>query len=925
MENLLLNDTISKSNKKVVRFPNNDSIVSAYIDPPNPWKNDKQYTNEEILIAYENACKKLDIKPLLEIILQIKALPIQHIGRLSCLHLKNLKLNCKHVEALEEVLNRVRFVTIDLENALKNDEACSNLLESIEYYESCLHLVLRRNRDAYLYTWKSLCHMIRKSSFLETLDCSNSNLMQFAFLPFARSVKLNHSITTLDLSNCNLSGKSLTFLVSGLKGNHVLRNLYLKSNRLVLRDILILRELLSRDKNNPNETVINDDRQVGGNRSNVTHFDLSFNPIQDMGFKELCSALLFQICRINFNQATSSSLGDSAHQANNTFNYSSEGITMDEGGVVDPNQDSPISATAHQADLEPSAANKEECKKDTSILPDFQMYDREWEPINSSNNSSAREDDFLEVNPSSPHLPASYDNDISFTDLLYTRHSKADPESKSNAITTNLIIDDESFIDTTVSHPLNIHAEEIAGTNRENDMSNVNEMNLKYTDYISVHHKPHTLSLSDHSSNKVKEVPFSFKDSIHMCLKSPPPFNDSFLSDFDPDNSLLSIDTESDPSLDIDQGDREDTDKLKGWTGPQKVAIIKGHTEGDPADIGDSDTSQTRECGNKSEGYDNGDQNYRHFDGFVEDDLESPTFNESNTRGRVDKINGHFLFVQGSSEDSGLIDHPASTNDNHSGMTVPQEGTDKLEGINANRMLNIENSDNLINRVKFGCVSRLVLVKCQLSFKSMAHLDYYMSHPLCQLRSLNLSDNSIGDKGISLLKSCLLKNISLKRLVLNQCKLSDESAITLAEILGVHHDNIPFNSSRQTTVNGLSHLDLRSNPDISLAGVLALAKAMKYNRSILYLALFNNDCLKNNQNPICDPKNEFVKNQQIQNNNHSTDDPTAGNWDASSINDKQILTIGDAKCSFDENKSPNENSSVNIEFIVSIPNFCLLL
>ncbi|KAI8338966.1 hypothetical protein BC941DRAFT_421740 [Chlamydoabsidia padenii] len=92
------------------------------------------------------------------------------------------------------------------------------------------------------------------------------------------------------------------------------------------------------------------------------------------------------------------------------------------------------------------------------------------------------------------------------------------------------------------------------------------------------------------------------------------------------------------------------------------------------------------------------------------------------------------------------------------------------------------------------------------------------------LETLDLSINPLmrgSDKGIHALKSALLRNDTLRQLVLTNTDLDATAAIMIAEVL-------PMNTA-------LTRLDLSQNPSISLAGILALSVSVKMNRTITFL------------------------------------------------------------------------------------------
>ncbi|CAG8717492.1 5083_t:CDS:10, partial [Funneliformis mosseae] len=107
------------------------------------------------------------------------------------------------------------------------------------------------------------------------------------------------------------------------------------------------------------------------------------------------------------------------------------------------------------------------------------------------------------------------------------------------------------------------------------------------------------------------------------------------------------------------------------------------------------------------------------------------------------------------------------------------------------------------------------------------------------LKELHMQENRIDPKGLAILadglnpvggpssegiiaiRNGLSLNTTLKGLFLSNINLSSEGAIAIAEYL--------------PETNSLVHLDLTSNPDIDIAGVLALAVSIKMNHSVRVL------------------------------------------------------------------------------------------
>ncbi|XGW01027.1 hypothetical protein V3C99_013743 [Haemonchus contortus] len=107
---------------------------------------------------------------------------------------------------------------------------------------------------------------------------------------------------------------------------------------------------------------------------------------------------------------------------------------------------------------------------------------------------------------------------------------------------------------------------------------------------------------------------------------------------------------------------------------------------------------------------------------------------------------------------------------------------------------------------------------------------------LCEnshLETLNIGSNPLGEMGVQRLRPALGGNVSnLHRIGLQSTQMNCQSAILLAECLA---DN-----------STLIRVDLRDNPGIGSAGLLALHSAMKINRSISLLNLDQSCILASN-------------------------------------------------------------------------------
>ncbi|KAI8642699.1 hypothetical protein BD408DRAFT_443243 [Parasitella parasitica] len=117
----------------------------------------------------------------------------------------------------------------------------------------------------------------------------------------------------------------------------------------------------------------------------------------------------------------------------------------------------------------------------------------------------------------------------------------------------------------------------------------------------------------------------------------------------------------------------------------------------------------------------------------------------------------------------------------------------------------------------------LNLSDCQINYEGLSLLSNALGDNH-RLEELDLSINPLGhdsDEGILALKNALTRNSCLQSLNLSETQLGSSTAIALAEAL-------PENTS-------LCRLDLSKNPDIDMAGVLALAISIKMNHTLTFL------------------------------------------------------------------------------------------
>nr|XP_040016190.1 protein phosphatase 1 regulatory subunit 37 [Gasterosteus aculeatus aculeatus] len=265
------NDKHKPSSKRVT-FPSDEDIISGAVEPKDPWRHAQNVTMEEILSSYKQACQKLNCKPIPKVLKQIQELK-DLTQRNECFDLKGEKLDYKACESLEEILKRVQFKVIDLEQTNLDEDGASALFDMIEYYESATHLNISFNKHIGTRGWQAAAHMMRKTSSLQYLDARNTPLLDHSAPFVARALRISGSLAVLHLENAGLSGRPLMLLATALKMNMNLRELYLADNKLNgLQDSAQLGNLLKFNYN-------------------IQILDLRNNHILDSGLAYVCDGL----------------------------------------------------------------------------------------------------------------------------------------------------------------------------------------------------------------------------------------------------------------------------------------------------------------------------------------------------------------------------------------------------------------------------------------------------------------------------------------------------------------------------------------------------------------------------------------------------------------------------------------------------------
>nr|CAD7399197.1 unnamed protein product [Timema cristinae] len=226
-----------------VSFPKEEHLVTGYLEPANPWEYAENVTRDDLLTMYGASCERHGTCPLPRVLKQLEELDLDAV-RCECLNLRGEPLGPLHCECLEEVLKRLQFVSIDLENTGIDDEAATILFDMMEYYESTTRVNISGNKNIGGPGWKACANMIKKMRCLVELDARNVTLNEQYMPIFMRPIRLGTNLEILHLDNCNLTGRPIIMLAAGLKLNSSLRELYLADNSLNSSDAIQLGGLL---------------------------------------------------------------------------------------------------------------------------------------------------------------------------------------------------------------------------------------------------------------------------------------------------------------------------------------------------------------------------------------------------------------------------------------------------------------------------------------------------------------------------------------------------------------------------------------------------------------------------------------------------------------------------------------------------------
>ncbi|XP_074108925.1 uncharacterized protein LOC141533780 [Cotesia typhae] len=259
-----------------VSFPDDDHLITGYLEPANPWEQAHGVTLESLLRAYEESCKKHGCIPLKNVISQLEKLDLtSNNERHPELSLKNEELTKATSEPLEEIFRRLQFVKIDLESSGLDDESAETLFDIFEYYESANHINISHNGNIGARGWLACGLMIKRTLCLEQLDIRDIVLTQQHMNILKRPLQFAAHLQTLKLENCGLAGRAFVILAAALKVCTGLKELHLADNNLAKCDAVLLGGMLK----------INHHLQL---------LDVSNNNLQDDGVKEILKGLIAQ-------------------------------------------------------------------------------------------------------------------------------------------------------------------------------------------------------------------------------------------------------------------------------------------------------------------------------------------------------------------------------------------------------------------------------------------------------------------------------------------------------------------------------------------------------------------------------------------------------------------------------------------------------
>ncbi|CAM1308730.1 PPP1R37 (predicted) [Pycnogonum litorale] len=260
-----LNVSKKKTLSRRVSFPEDDGLVTGYLEPPVPWLKSVEMCAEDVIGSYRESCKKHNVAPSQKIISQIK-----EIKTFDCrnekLDLSGEYLDPAHCEALEEIFKRIQFIHVNLEACYLEDVGSMALFDMFEFYESVTHLNISRNTSIASRGWHACSRMLKKTPCVEYLNASYTAFDKHCLAIVCHALRLGSNLSVLNLEGCDITGKTLTILVAALKMNTTISELNLSNNKLKTTDGQELRSLLN-------------------SNSHLKALNLHMNSLQDAGIR----------------------------------------------------------------------------------------------------------------------------------------------------------------------------------------------------------------------------------------------------------------------------------------------------------------------------------------------------------------------------------------------------------------------------------------------------------------------------------------------------------------------------------------------------------------------------------------------------------------------------------------------------------------
>ncbi|PIO56608.1 hypothetical protein TELCIR_21992, partial [Teladorsagia circumcincta] len=162
-----------------------------------------------MLSSYRRACQNLGIATITSVERQIEG----------------ERISAAQMEALEEILRRVQFDSLDFEYTFLDDDAAIALSEMLEFYESAHKLNLSFNKQITVRGWTDVFKSVKNSNSLHMLNLRYTSLSEKSLSALCRVLRGTPQpvLGCLHLENVNLYGKNLYTLVCALKFNTVLK------------------------------------------------------------------------------------------------------------------------------------------------------------------------------------------------------------------------------------------------------------------------------------------------------------------------------------------------------------------------------------------------------------------------------------------------------------------------------------------------------------------------------------------------------------------------------------------------------------------------------------------------------------------------------------------------------------------------------